>query len=1330
MRIFTEETALELAQMLLQNDKNIKDELDEKIPSIDGLASKDYVDNSIRNVEVDLTGYATESFVANSIANAQLNSDGDIDLSGYATKDDLRGYAAKNHTHTEYLTEHQDLSNYAKKSDISGLASTAYVDNAVQNVNVDLTDYATTEYVEEALKDVDVDLSNYYDKNETYSKSEVDTAIANAQIDGGNVDLSAYALKSELPTNYLSSIPDEYVTETEMSTAISNALGGDVVVDTRVLASISAAKTKTTYNVDDNIELDDVVVTATYADGTTSVVSGWTSNIDEVNTFVDGYKKLEISYYHNGVVKTTSIPLTVNFSNTADNIQYGYCIADRGRLVNKTNVIKLTTKLLKRSVVNVRMKIKVVVERNSNSGYTTLGFGDYTAWKNNTLASIILSPNQKGEFIIECNKEFEYNQPNLQVGSDKDTILAAVYNNSGNKADGYFEVLDYSISVTQEAPLVVESISAAKTQTRYVIGENVDSSDIVVTALMSDDTTKTVSGFTTELDVNNIDDYGKTPLSIIYTEDGVTNTTTITLKMYRPFLTEAQEFRDITNFELHNELGLGINIGNCLDSKATATENVSVCSYDGWLNQETAWGQPEIIRQNFIDIREKGFNTVRIPITWCYNSGILEDGRRHPGKYWLARVNEVVQIGLEEGLYVMINMHHEQPIIYAGVSDAIFEEVLKNAGDLWTFIADGLKHYNEKLIFEGFNEVDNLESSFNYGDKAALQMNRLNQAFVDAVRSTGSNNAKRILACPTIVHINSIPALNAFTVPNDVVENKILLAVHAYPLTFVQDLENILKPLEEYSLKYNLPVVITEWGSDSKAGAGTETAANLPYGVEQRPAHAANFVARTTNRGIKSYWWDNGSNFTLVIRCNKTIDYGYVQSDLDKIIDAMKDGYNNRTAYVLPEENLISFTSMDDLFYERLDVTTGESKHNYWSDLCTDYIPVTPGKGINIEVVKGAEATKEKVAFVNIVFVDANKVPIESYTGGYMATRYAGTIPQGAAYIRFSINSPHNNIKESKYMEMFASGDLTVNMICYTKDEITKVTLGNRTVADTVITKTVTQYEIGDTFDSSDIAVTAVLSDGTNININDFNVDHSAVNMTTAGEYEVTISYTYNGQTISDTISVFVGDTLMGITVTKTKTEYLPGETLDVSDIVVTANYSSNTSKVVTDSCVIDSSAVDTENLGNYTINVSYTENGIMKTSTVEITVIEFDINNYINPDIIVINNGDITTNKNSYTISETVLANYPYVVCENNNPCHFYLSQKPMYVSGQEGYVVFDITCTMKQVNNNAPVLLTPSDSAVVQVVGNYYCNKSKCWILRLANYDVCKWVGGGLPA
>lgn len=163
MKVFSEESALQLSEMLLQNDKDIKTEIEGKIPSIDGLASEKYVDDKVKNVEVNLDGYATEVYVNNAIANAQLGSgDTEVDLSGYVTKDDLKGYAKKEHTHDEYLTEHQDLSDYALKSEIP-------------------TDY----------------LSSIPD--EYVTETEMTEAINNAKLDGESIDLSDYAKKTDIP---------------------------------------------------------------------------------------------------------------------------------------------------------------------------------------------------------------------------------------------------------------------------------------------------------------------------------------------------------------------------------------------------------------------------------------------------------------------------------------------------------------------------------------------------------------------------------------------------------------------------------------------------------------------------------------------------------------------------------------------------------------------------------------------------------------------------------------------------------------------------------------------------------------------------------------------------------------------------------------------------------------------------------------------------------------------------------------------------------------------------------------------------------------------------
>ena len=212
---------------------------------------KAYAD-SIANGNVDLSDYVTKSELQAKLDALDIN----IDLSSYATKEeltqainsiDLSSYAKKTDipdvsgyltsipeeyvTETElnakgYLTEHQDLSAYALKTEIpslDGYATTEYVDNAIANVpsggNVDLSNYytkaetnalipsteglATEEYVNNAVSNIPTtDLTNYYTKSETYSKTEVDTLVANSGGSGGGGSSSGitYAYDTEIAT--------------------------------------------------------------------------------------------------------------------------------------------------------------------------------------------------------------------------------------------------------------------------------------------------------------------------------------------------------------------------------------------------------------------------------------------------------------------------------------------------------------------------------------------------------------------------------------------------------------------------------------------------------------------------------------------------------------------------------------------------------------------------------------------------------------------------------------------------------------------------------------------------------------------------------------------------------------------------------------------------------------------------------------------------------------------------------------------------------------------------------------------------------------------------
>ena len=78
------------------------------------------------------------------------------------------------------------------------------------------------------------------------------------------------------------------------------------------LSGITATKTKTEYTVNNTLNIDDITVTANYSDGSSSVVSEWTSNVSDVDMASEGTKTLTISYTENEITKTASINITIS----------------------------------------------------------------------------------------------------------------------------------------------------------------------------------------------------------------------------------------------------------------------------------------------------------------------------------------------------------------------------------------------------------------------------------------------------------------------------------------------------------------------------------------------------------------------------------------------------------------------------------------------------------------------------------------------------------------------------------------------------------------------------------------------------------------------------------------------------------------------------------------------------------------------------------------------------------------------------------------------------------------------------------------------------------
>ena len=109
----------------------------------------------------------------------------------------------------------------------------------------------------------------------------------------------------------------------------------------------------------------------------------------------------------------------------------------------------------------------------------------------------------------------------------------------------------------------------------------------------------------------------------------------------------------------------------------------------------------------------------------------------------MKRVHEVVDYVIDEGLYCIINTHHDG---WVCATERMYNKFSPRFESLWTQIATEFSDYDERLVFASMNEVIDEEDKWNAQPKSTFEyINKWNQLFVDTVRATGGNNAKRNL---------------------------------------------------------------------------------------------------------------------------------------------------------------------------------------------------------------------------------------------------------------------------------------------------------------------------------------------------------------------------------------------------------------------------------------------------------------------------------------------------------------------------------------------------------------------------------------------------------
>ena len=353
----------------------------------------------------------------------------------------------------------------------------------------------------------------------------------------------------------------------------------------------------------------------------------------------------------------------------------------------------------------------------------------------------------------------------------------------------------------------------------------------------------------------------------------------------------------LTQEEVFQAMAPGWNLGNQMDA-----------IYNG-VASETVWGNPKCTQGTMDGVKAAGFKAVRICVTW--------EGHIGPAPYykvedkWLDRVAEIVDYAEKAGLVAIVNTHHDESYwqdIKNAYDDPVQNEKVKDEMYcLWTQIAQRFVDKGEWLVFESFNEIQDggwgWSPAFRKDPQAQYKvLNEWNQAYVDAVRSTGGNNATRWLGVSGYAS-NPAFTIEGLVLPKDYTTgNRLMVAVHDYdPYDYTlssldEDHPNVFKirqwghtadpglrisgnneadvvavfdNLKAAFLDKGIPVYMGEMGCSRHADE------DFPY----QKYYMEYFCKAAADRLLPMYVWDNGG---VGIGPEK---HGYIDHGTGRVVD-------------------------------------------------------------------------------------------------------------------------------------------------------------------------------------------------------------------------------------------------------------------------------------------------------------------------------------------------------------------------------------------------------------------------------------------------------------
>jgi len=360
---------------------------------------------------------------------------------------------------------------------------------------------------------------------------------------------------------------------------------------------------------------------------------------------------------------------------------------------------------------------------------------------------------------------------------------------------------------------------------------------------------------------------------------------------------------DVSSVQMAQNMAIGWNLGNTLDATPDWTDNNGVFHSElKGIETEECWGMPKTTKTMITAIKNAGFKTIRIPVSW--HNHITDTTNYTIDSAWMARVKEIVDWAYNKNMYVIINIHHDNLSIsdingHIGfaLSDntAIQTQSKKYIEKVWTQIATTFASYDNRLVFEVLNEPRDVGGEFKGNEWWTNNQEMINiitsyeQVGINAIRSVAGNENRFIMVPGYAASGSDSSMLSLYTMPTDTATDKLLLSAHAYsPYAFAMydsnqseddtvfdntdkaSLDSIFKYLKENYTDKGIGVVMGEASATDKNN------------LSERIAWATYYFTKAKEAGIPVVLWDN-----MVTEANE---------DKTKINIGERHGYYDRNA--------------------------------------------------------------------------------------------------------------------------------------------------------------------------------------------------------------------------------------------------------------------------------------------------------------------------------------------------------------------------------------------------------------------------------------------------